>query len=66
MVGFLEDYGLWIALGGVFLAMQWFGMGCCGGHRKRREDGRSDSPSEGAAKTKGTAGAAPKSDGHCH
>ena len=66
MVGFLQDYGLWIALAGVFLAMQWFGMGCCGGHRNRREDGRHADPSEGTAKTEGATGVAPKSNGHCH
>ena len=30
MMDLLQDYGLWIALGVVFLAMHWFGMGCCG------------------------------------
>jgi hypothetical protein len=30
---FLQSYGLWILLVGVFLAMHWFGMGCGGGHR---------------------------------
>jgi hypothetical protein len=33
MDAFLQSYGLWILLGGVFLAMHWFGMGCGGGHR---------------------------------
>jgi hypothetical protein len=32
MEAFLQTYGLWILLGGVFFAMHWFGMGC-GGHR---------------------------------
>jgi hypothetical protein len=32
---FLQSYGLWILLAGVFLAMHWFGMGC-GGHRHGR------------------------------
>jgi hypothetical protein len=31
MIEFLSNYGLWIALAGVFFAMHWFGMGC-GGH----------------------------------
>jgi len=34
MVEFLQDYGLWVALAGVFVAMRWFGTGCCGSHRK--------------------------------
>ena len=34
MVEFLQDYGLWVALAGIFVAMHWFGAGCCGGHRK--------------------------------
>jgi hypothetical protein len=34
MIEFLQNYGLWIALGGVFVVMHRFGMGCCGGgHR---------------------------------
>jgi hypothetical protein len=66
MVGFLQDYGLWIALAGVFVAMQWFGMGCCGGHRHKKEDGPTPTTSEGTGKTQGTTGAAPKSNGSCH
>jgi hypothetical protein len=40
MEAFLQSYGLWILLAGVFVAMHWFGMGCCGGQRDRppRED----------------------------
>lgn len=30
MTEFFSNYGLWIALAGVFVAMHWFGMGCCG------------------------------------
>jgi len=33
--GFLQNYGLWILVGAVFLAMHWFGMGCGGGHARR-------------------------------
>jgi len=30
----LSKYVIWILLGGIFLAMHWFGgMGCGGGHR---------------------------------
>ena len=37
MVEFAETYGLWIALAGVFIAMHWFGMGCCGGRQRQRQ-----------------------------
>lgn len=49
MEAFLQSYGFWILLAGVFLAMQWFGMGCGGGHRHGapREDER-DSREEAA------------------
>jgi len=33
MEEFLRSYGIWILLAAVFFGMQWFGMGCCGGHR---------------------------------
>ena len=36
MEAFLQNYGLWILLAGVFVAMHWFGMGCCGGRREPR------------------------------
>lgn len=29
---FFQNYGLWIVLGVIFLAMHRFGLGCCGGH----------------------------------
>ena len=66
MGAFLQDYGLWIALGGVFVAMQWFGMGCCGGHRNRGEHDRAGHTSDEATKTEETTGAVPKSTGRCH
>ncbi len=38
MEEFVEKYGIWILLGGIFLAMHWFGgMGCGGGHRHGAE-----------------------------
>lgn len=51
MAEFLQEYGLWVALGGVFVAMHWFGMGCCGRHRDAgRADGRTpDAPAAGQA-----------------
>lgn len=66
MVEFAQTYGLWIALAGVFIAMHWFGMGCCG-----RRDGRK--PTQGnediAGETPGgekAPKAGPKSGGSCH
>ncbi len=41
MEAFLQTYGLWIVLAGVFLAMHWFGRGCGGGHAHRHEDATS-------------------------
>jgi hypothetical protein len=40
MEAFLQNYGLWVLLAGVFLALHWFGMGCGGrhGHGRTRED----------------------------
>ena len=32
MEEFIRNYGLWILLGVVFIAMHGFGMGCGGGH----------------------------------
>jgi hypothetical protein len=66
MLEFLQSYGLWIALGGVFVAMHWFGMGCCGG-QQRREQGQRDG--DAVAGTRGREKApesAPKSGGGCH
>jgi hypothetical protein len=47
MDAFLQSYGLWILLAGVFLAMHWFGMGCGGGRRHggpRKEEGNPPDP----------------------
>jgi hypothetical protein len=43
MIEFAQTYGLWIALATVFVAMHWFGRGCCGGRvgqRQREEQGQ--------------------------
>lgn len=74
MAEFLSNYGLWILLGGVFIAMHMFGMGCCGGHgghqhgSKQKDDAADDHAGHGApSPTK--AGAAPTSTrptGGCH
>jgi len=42
MVEFVQNYGLWIALAGVFATMHWFGKGCCGRSRQQ-------APIQGAA-----------------
>jgi len=40
MIEFVESYGLWFVLGAVFLLMNLFGMGCCGGrHRHESSEG---------------------------
>ncbi len=71
MAEFLSNYGLWIVLGGIFVAMHMFGMGCGGhgGHQhgsSRRPDAGDDHAGHGTpAPTK--AGATPRrSAGGCH
>ncbi len=47
MIEFLQSYGLWIALAGVFVAMHWFGKGYCGGghqHGDSRDTERQTPP----------------------
>ncbi len=65
MVEFLQSYGLWIALAGVFVAMHWFGRGCCGGgHRQLPTQSNRGAVGEDA---KGTQeGEASKSKASCH
>jgi len=66
MIQFVQSYGLWIALVGVFFAMHWFGMGCCGGgHRQRPARRREESLSEGQ-KNEGNSRTEPTSNGSCH
>lgn len=66
MIEFVQNYGLWIALIGVFAAMHWFGMGCCGGRSREK----STQPGERVAgKSPGSekaSEAGPKSSGSCH
>ena len=64
MVEFVQSYGLWIALAGVFVAMHWFGMGCCGGRQRqgqRNADVAAGTPGSGKAPE-----SAPKSGDGCH
>ena len=37
MIEFLQHYGLWLVLAGVFFAMHRFGTGCCGRKHYRLE-----------------------------
>ncbi len=66
MLEFVQSYGLWIALAGVFVAMHWFGMGCCGGRQGRRK-GQSDGDATAGTPGSGKASqSAPRSGGGCH
>jgi len=50
----LSKYGIWILLGGIFLAMHWFGgMGCGGGHRHGGQSGE-EADKSGEAKKRAT------------
>ena len=58
MIEFLQNYGLWIVLAGVFFAMHRFGMGCCGGghHQRPSEPAQGvprETPGEGLNGQKG-------------
>ena len=53
MAEFLSNYGLWIVLGGIFVAMHMFGMGC-GGHGSH-QNGSKQKGDAGATTTPGTA-----------
>ena len=65
MLEFIQAYGLWIALVGVFVAMHWFGVGCCGGaHSKPRH--RDKTVPGGTSKAPTTSEPASRSTGSCH
>jgi hypothetical protein len=54
MTEFLSSYGLWILLAAIFVVMHRFGMGCCGGGRRREadlRDAKTDIPSGLTAQT---------------
>ena len=53
MEEFFGKYWIWILLGGIFLAMHWFGgMGCGGGHRHGGQSGEeTDKSGEGKKRT---------------
>ncbi len=66
MIGFVQDYGLWIVLASVFFAMHWFGMGCCGGGHRHRLARRDDALPDDNGKSEKAAEPLSKSDGSCH
>ncbi len=72
MAEFLSNYGLWIVLGGIFVAMHMFGMGCGGhgGHQhgsKQKDEAGDEHAGHGApAPTKAGATATPAGRGGCH
>ena len=66
MIEFLQNYGLWLVLAGVFFAMHRFGMGCCGGgyrDEKRRAQGISSGEGSKVGKPPGET---QKSETGCH
>ncbi len=65
MIEFAQNYGLWIALAGVFIAMHWFGMGCCGGRRQEKPTQGQGVPGKEAKREPGS-DATPRSKGGCH
>ncbi|MDP3939476.1 MAG: hypothetical protein Q8R92_15255 [Deltaproteobacteria bacterium] len=56
MEDFLRNYGIWILLVGVFVAMHRFGMGCGGGHSHDRETGEEAGKSADAKKDPAASG----------
>ena len=63
---FLESYGLWVALAAVFLAMHWFGKGCCGGAHRHGLAADSKGPAEEVSGDEKTSGKRSKPGGCCH
>ncbi|OGL05068.1 MAG: hypothetical protein A3H48_01835 [Candidatus Rokubacteria bacterium RIFCSPLOWO2_02_FULL_71_18] len=63
MEEFLRNYGLWILLGVVFIALHRFGMGCGGSHR--HEPGSADNQATTGEKEKKPAAQAGHTRG-CH
>lgn len=62
MIEFLQTYGLWIALAGVFFTMHRFGMGCCGG-QKHGLTRRAQGPADGNPKGENSSDVRAKSSG---
>ena len=66
MIEFLTNYGLWIVLTGVFFAMHWFGVGCCGGGHRRGQVGRPQSTSKESLSKGKTSEEGRDSGSRCH
>ncbi len=60
MTEFFSNYGLWILLGGIFVAMHMFGMGC-GGHggHQHGSDGKEGTKAGSGDEHAGHGGPAP-------
>ncbi len=67
MIEFFQTYGLWIALAGIFIIMNRFGMGCCGGGHQHGAPPPDKTLPDGTQKGgKLSESSAPKSAGSCH
>jgi hypothetical protein len=66
MVEFLQNYGLWIVLAGVFFAMHRFGTGCCGGGHHQRLPQRDKALPGKTAEGEKTSETASRPTGSCH
>ena len=66
MIEFLQHYGLWIVLAGVFFAMHRFGMGCCGGGHHQRLPQRDKALPDDDAKGEKSSETSLRSTGSCH
>jgi len=66
MSEFVQNYGLWIALGGVFFVMHRFGMGCCGGGHHHNATRQDEGITDAGTKAEKLSGVKGKSNGSCH
>ncbi len=66
MIEFLQTYGLWIALAGVFIVMHRFGMGCCGGGHQHGAPPEDKTRPRETAEDEKVSPSASKTSGSCH
>jgi hypothetical protein len=66
MIEFFQSYGLWIVLGAVFLLMNLFGMGCCGGRHRHESSKRSQVDQDQNPRAGQTSEAAPRPNSSYH
>jgi hypothetical protein len=66
MIEFFVNHGLWFALAGVFLAMHWFGMGCCSGRHRHGSVKRSEGVPDESPRIKSAPEEMPKSHASGH